>query len=191
MSTYKPNILIVEDDEAAAFGYKSFLSDSNYDVQSATTLKEAGIKLEAGVFDAVLLDLRLPDGNALHWIPKQKQAYPDMPIIVISGTGDIPTAVQATKNGAENFLTKPVELDDLLRALSKSLELKALRKKNIIQQRLIRNEEPYFGTSLRLPINRSFFSRARQAPAREFWQNGYMITAFAKRKHSSNLTARI
>jgi DNA-binding NtrC family response regulator len=147
MSVYKPNILIVEDDQAAAFGLESYLSDSNYDVQLASTLKEAQHKIEAGVFDAILLDLKLPDGNSLHWIPKQKLTCPDTPIIVITGEGDIPTAVQATKNGAENFLTKPIEMQDLCSTLSKCLELKVLRKKNNLQQRLTRIEEPYFGTS--------------------------------------------
>ncbi|MBD3344595.1 MAG: response regulator [Chitinivibrionales bacterium] len=147
MLSNKPCVLIIEDDEAAAFGYESFLSDSGYRVKSATTLKEAHAQAEQGGFDAILLDLKLPDGNSLHWIPQQKQAYPEIPIIVITGTSDIPTAVQATKNGAENFLTKPVEMDELKNALDKSLELKVLRKRSVIQQRLSKSEEPFFGRS--------------------------------------------
>jgi DNA-binding NtrC family response regulator len=147
MSLSKWSILIVEDDEAAVFGYTSFLSDCGYSVTSAPTLKDAAATIEKGSFEAILLDLKLPDGNALHWIPHQKQNYPHIPIIVISGMGDIPTAVQATKNGAENFLTKPVAMDNLKEALEKCLELNSLRKKNIARQRLSKTTEPCFGTS--------------------------------------------
>ncbi|MBN1578170.1 MAG: sigma-54-dependent Fis family transcriptional regulator [Chitinispirillaceae bacterium] len=145
--SYHQSILIVEDDEAATFGYTRFLSGNGYSVKGASTLKEASAAIDAGLFDTIILDLKLPDGNALHWIPQQKQAYPQLPIIVITGMGDIPTAVQATKNGAEYFLTKPVEMDDLREALEKCLELNMLRKKSIIQQRLSKSEEPCFGTS--------------------------------------------
>ena len=102
---------------------------------------------EAESFDVILLDLKLPDGNSLHWIPQQKNTYPHIPIIVISGAGDIPTAVQATKNGADNFLTKPVEMEELQGALERCLELNVLRKRKNIQQRISKEEEPYFGTS--------------------------------------------
>lgn len=150
MATNNQSILIVEDDEAAVFGYSSFLSDIGYTVSSAASLKEACSIIETDLFDAILLDLKLPDGNALHWIPTQKQRYPHVPIIVISGMGDIPTAVQATKNGAENFLTKPVEMGHLKTALEKCLELNILRKKDTVQQRLSRNEIPCFGTSKKI-----------------------------------------
>ncbi len=147
MTPYHQSILIVEDDESASFGYSSFLSDNGYVVRTASTLKEAGASIERESFDAILLDLKLPDGNALHWLPQQKQAYPHIPIIVISGMGDIPTAVQATKSGAENFLTKPVEMEELTNVIEKSLELNLLRKKSIIQQRLAKNENYCFGKS--------------------------------------------
>jgi DNA-binding NtrC family response regulator len=144
------SILIVEDDEAALFGYSNYLTDCGYQIATATTLKDAEECIAEDAFDVILLDLRLPDGNALHWIPKQKQLLPQIPIIVISGMNDIPTAVQATKNGAENFLTKPVEMEDLKSAIDKSLELGVLRKKSLIQQRLKRTEEPCFGTSTKI-----------------------------------------
>ena len=147
MSSPIRSILIIEDDEAALFGYTDHLSNYGYQITSATTLKEADFQIEKNSFDVLLLDLRLPDGNALHWIPKQKQILPQTPIIVISGMSDIPTAVQATKNGAENFLTKPVEMDELRSAIDRCLELNNLRKKDSIQQRLSKNEEPCFGTS--------------------------------------------
>jgi DNA-binding NtrC family response regulator len=61
--------------------------------------------------------------------------------------GDVPTAVQATKNGAENFLTKPVEMPELRAALDKCLEIELLRKRDLVQQRLDKKFQPHFGGS--------------------------------------------
>jgi len=140
-------VLLVEDDEAARFGYERYLAKNGYSTTSASTLAEAKAAVAADRFDAVLLDLRLPDGDALDWLPDLKIALPALPAIVISGSGDIPTAVKATKYGAEDFLTKPVDLADLLAALKKSLEIGSLRKQALVQNRLVKPEDPYFGTS--------------------------------------------
>jgi DNA-binding NtrC family response regulator len=145
MSYNKSIILLVDDDESALFGYKSILIRSGYRVQTALTLDEAR-KLTLSVdFDAVLLDLQLPDGNALEWIPELKKNSPDLPVIVITGTGDIPTAVRAMKSGAENFLSKPVEPDNLEMSLITALELGDLRRQNRIKRRLDKASEPFFG----------------------------------------------
>jgi DNA-binding NtrC family response regulator len=147
MSLIKPNILIVEDDESTVFGYNGFLVNCGFTAEVASTLKDASEKIKSASFDIVLLDLKLPDGNALHWIPQQKKAYPDIAIIVITGMRDIPTAVQAIKDGAENFLTKPVVMEELKSTLDKCIELRQLRKRNLIRQRLDKTEEPLFGES--------------------------------------------
>lgn len=144
------SVLIVEDNEATVFGYTRILPEYGYGVTAAFTLKDASDRIETGAFDVILLDLILPDGNALDWIPKQKQNYPQIPIIVITGMNDIPTAVKATKNGAENFLTKPVEPEALRVALEQCVELSTLRKKNVMQQRLSRNAEPVFGSDVKI-----------------------------------------
>ena len=143
----KPRLLIVEDDEATSFGYERFLANAGFETKTSFTLADATRIVEADSFDAVLLDLNLPDGNALNWLPKLKKIHPNTPVLVITGMNDIPTAVQATKNGAENFLTKPVDTQVLKTALDKCLELETLRKRNMVQQRLTKKEEPYFGSS--------------------------------------------
>ncbi len=143
----KPRLLVVEDDEASAFAYERFLANAGFETKMSTKLEEASRVVEAESFDAVLLDLKLPDGNALQWLPRLKKIHPHTPVIVITGMNDIPTAVQATKNGAENFLTKPVEMQELHAALNKCLELEILRKRNMVQQRLAKKEEPFFGLS--------------------------------------------
>jgi DNA-binding NtrC family response regulator len=147
VSPKSPVVLIVEDDEAALFGYEKYLNKSGYTIRKAPSLAEAKTIVAAETVDAVLLDLRLRDGNSLEWIPELKQNYPWVPVIVITGSSDIPTAVKATKYGAENFLTKPVEMEDIKRYLERSLEVESLRRRNLVQQRMSGNQEPYFGTS--------------------------------------------
>jgi DNA-binding NtrC family response regulator len=147
MASKNPYVLIVEDDESALFGYEKYLGKNGYAVRKAPSLAEAKTIVANENVDAILLDLRLRDGNSLEWIPELKQNYPAVPIIVISGSSDIPTAVKATKYGAENFLTKPVELDDVKRYLDRSLEVESLRRRSLVQQRMAGGQEPCFGTS--------------------------------------------
>jgi DNA-binding NtrC family response regulator len=140
-------LLLVEDEEAALFGYERYLTKNGYVIKSAGTLADARNAIVADRFDAIVLDLKLPDGNSMDWLPEIKKTYPALPVIVITGSSDIPTAVKATKNGAEDFLTKPVEMPDLLASLEKSLEIGSLRKQALVQNRLVKQEEPYFGSS--------------------------------------------
>ncbi len=140
-------LLLVEDNESALFAYSRYLSKEGYTTKSATDLKEARTAIAAEHFDAVLLDLNLPDGNGLDWIEELRRDHEAIAIIVITGTSDIPTAVRAMKYGADNFLPKPIEMEDLKVALEKSLEIEELRKKSVVQQRLAQKGEPYFGSS--------------------------------------------
>ena len=140
-------LLLIEDDESALFGYERYLAKTGYMTTSATTLKEAKNIVLIERFDAILLDLKLPDGDSIEWIPELKTAHPNTPVIVITGTSDIPTAVTAIKNGAENFLTKPIEMENLKLALEKCIELGELRRRTSIQQRLTKNDLPYIGNS--------------------------------------------
>lgn len=140
-------LLLVEDDEAAQYGYKRYFSSCDYETVSMRNLKDAKNAIAEDKFDAVILDLTLPDGDSIEWIPELKRNNPYMPVVVITGLGDIPTAVKAIKYGAENFLTKPVEMSGLKITLDKSLELGALRKRELVQQRLIKQNLPYFGSN--------------------------------------------
>ena len=140
-------LLLVDDDEAALYAYERFLLKNGFATKNAASLADAKNAIAADRFDAVVLDLKLPDGYALDWLPDLKQGHPHLPVIVITGSSDIPTAVKATKNGAEDFLTKPVEMSDLLASLQKSLEIGSLRKMAMVQNRLVKQDSLYIGTS--------------------------------------------
>ena len=142
-----PVILVVDDDEAVLFGCTRYLSKEGYQVVTAASLEEAKEKTQTSAPHAVLLDLKLPDGNALGWLPELKKAWPDLPVIVVTGSGDVPTAVAAMKNGAENFLLKPLDPENLIAILERSLEIGDLRKQNRILKRLGKKDVPFFGSS--------------------------------------------
>lgn len=142
-------ILLVDDEEATLFGYTRYLSKAGFSTESAKCLKDAKNQISSEHFDAILLDLKLPDGNAIDWISELHNTHENLAIIVITGVSDIPTAVKAMKFGAHNFLTKPVNMDDLLISLNKSLEVEELRKRDSMYQRLApQKADPFFGNSV-------------------------------------------
>ncbi len=140
-------MFLVDDDETTRYGYKRYFANSEYQTVFAGTLKEAKDIMASERFDAMLLDLGLPDGNSIEWIPELRISHPGMPIIIITGMSDITTAVKAIKYGAENYLTKPVVMDDLKIILERCIELGSVRKRDLIRQRLINQDSPYFGKS--------------------------------------------
>src|SRR4030043_1282456 len=109
----KPQILLIDDDPGTRFGFSKYLSKKGYVVSEASCLAEAREATSSQRFDAILLDLYLLDGSGLDWILEVRDAHPDIPLIVISGMGDIPVAVEAMRRGAENFLQNPVDMATL------------------------------------------------------------------------------
>ncbi|MBA4393094.1 MAG: sigma-54-dependent Fis family transcriptional regulator, partial [Desulfobacca sp.] len=142
-----PHLLIVDDDPGTRFGFSKYLTKIGYEVHDASTLAEAREAVSQQRFDALLLDLCLPDGNGIEWIPVLRENFPDLPIIIITGVGDLPVAVEAMRCGADNYLTKPVDMASLEVFLRKSLEQGTLRRKQYVEQRLVKTEEIYFGNS--------------------------------------------
>ncbi len=143
----KPIILLVDDEAAIRFGFSKYLTKNGYQVQEAATLAEAQEAVAGQRYDALLLDLGLPDGNGLDWIPALRENHPELPIIVITGAGDIPIAVEAMRRGADNLLTKPVDMASLEVFLRKTLELGSMRRKDYTGRRLAKTDEIYFGQS--------------------------------------------
>lgn len=144
----KPLLLIVEDNEATLFGYTQFFSRSGYEIATAATLQAAEALFRSNRPDAILLDLKLPDGSGIDWILKVRKKTPDVLIVMITGHGDISLAVEAMQNGADHFFSKPVKLEELDGFLKKNLELETLRRKDEASRRTLQLADPYFGNSM-------------------------------------------
>jgi DNA-binding NtrC family response regulator len=142
-------ILVVEDEPIARFGIKDFLASRGFDVQEAANLEQARAQFQRDRPDAVVIDYLLPDGNALDFLPEIHAVDPQLPVIVLTGNGSIDLAVRAIKEGAENFLTKPVELPTLAIVLERALENQRNRRRHTARQtRRSRDEiDPFVGTS--------------------------------------------
>jgi two-component system response regulator RegA len=118
------SLLIVDDDRPFLSRLAKAMEARGYDVRTADTL-EAGkqaIKEAAPAFAVV--DMRLEDGNGLEVIRMLRETRPDCRAIVLTGYGNIATAVNAVKLGAIDYLSKPADADDILAALTASGEAK-------------------------------------------------------------------
>ncbi len=118
----KSRLLIVEDDPGARLGVRTYLETYGYEIDEADTCAGALAKLNTAVPDLMLLDYALPDGTALDLLRQLKLNGLDVPVIVLTGHGSIELAVTAVKEGAEQFLTKPIELASLATVVDRVIE---------------------------------------------------------------------
>lgn len=121
-------VLVVEDDDNTRQNISEFLKEKGYEVSEAAKLAEAREKVAKGEGDVILLDVQLPDGYGPTLINETAMMQVRPPIIVITGVGDIETAVSAMKDGAADFFTKPVDFGELEKSLTKALEVVAMRR---------------------------------------------------------------
>jgi two-component system response regulator AtoC len=128
-------ILIVDDEETARSFVAEALMDAGYQTLQAGSLKEASAVLDKGEADAVLLDLMLPDGSGLTLLDRIGLENPSPPVILLTAYGEVETAVEAMKKGAQDFLQKPVDLVRLLQAVDRAKEVVALRRELALLRR--------------------------------------------------------
>ncbi len=121
-------VLIVDDEENARQNLGELLATKSYDVIGVGTLGDAREHLLKGDADIVLLDIQLPDGYGPNLLYETSNMPSRPPIIVITGFGDIETAVDAMKNGAHDFLTKPVDFAQLDLSLQRASEVVKMRR---------------------------------------------------------------
>lgn len=107
--------LLVDDDHAFRTTVQSALRRRGIVTRTAATVEEGLILVEDEPVDLIVLDYRLPQADGISGLPRYRSSCPDAVIIMLSGYGDIPLAVDAVRKGADLFLTKPIEIDRLLR----------------------------------------------------------------------------
>lgn len=105
----KASILVVDDEENLRRTLALILQREGYTVETAASVKEARVCLEAGAFDLVFLDLRLPDASGLTLLPEMRSQYPDMPVMILTAHDKLGAALEAVRNGARDYLLKPVD----------------------------------------------------------------------------------
>lgn len=113
------NVLIIDDDITFNLMLKTFLEKNNFTVTQSPSGKEALKEIRNKVFDVILVDLRLPDYNGVDLLKKIKEINGNSLILLMTSYADIKTAVSAIKAGAYDYITKPLDPEELLDTLYK------------------------------------------------------------------------
>lgn len=122
MSTSKGTVFVVDDEELVRRGLNRLLRAAGYQVETFSSAREFLDRVTASDVCCLVLDVQMPDLNGLELQETLAQAGRSVPIVFITGHGDIPTSVRAMKAGALDFLSKPFHEKDLLEAIDRGLE---------------------------------------------------------------------
>ncbi|MBL4775042.1 MAG: sigma-54-dependent Fis family transcriptional regulator [Mariprofundus sp.] len=140
-------ILLVEDNEDFREILQEALETSGFHVTSVGNANRAREAMLIGKFDLTLLDVRLPDGNGIELMREFRQHDPDMGIIIMTGYAEVDTAVDAVRLGANDFLKKPFDIDELLVRIGELMKNRRLKQDNHSLRARILSQESADGLS--------------------------------------------
>ncbi len=128
----KHKILIVDDERIVRESLFHWFEEEGYDVDTAEDGLKALKIFEKDKYDLVLLDMKMPGMNGLELLVKIKEIDPVCIVILITAFASVPTAIQALKEGAYDYVTKPVDPDELNHLVKNAIEQKSLKDENVI-----------------------------------------------------------
>ncbi len=162
-------ILIVDDEKSIRRTLREILEFEKFEVDEAEDGMECIVKVKRNAYDVVLLDVKMPNMDGMETMDRIMEIKPELPVVMISGHGNIDTAVEAVKKGAFDFICKPPDLNRLLITLRNAMdrgelitETKALKRKVYRQKKLVQmiGSSPAM-TQLRRTIDRVASTEAR------------------------------
>lgn len=124
------SVLVVDDEPSIGKLLKKELSSPVRTIQTAETAHQSREMLRRSVYEVVILDMRLPDANGLDLLVEIRQHQPDVEVIIITGHGNIDSAVEAMKLGAYDYITKPFNLEELELIVDRAYQRACLRFEN-------------------------------------------------------------
>ena len=142
-------IIIIEDEQSIRNVLKNILKDENKDyiVDEASNGFEAIEKISSNQYDLALCDIKMPKADGLEVLIKSKELEYNLPFIMISGHGDLETAVECIKNGAYDYISKPPDLNRLLTTIRNGLNKKDLEHQNKILKKKVQKKYKMIGQS--------------------------------------------
>lgn len=140
-------ILIIDDEKAIRNTLREILEYESYQVDEASNGEEGLEKLEVGEYAAVLCDIKMPKMDGIEVLTRAQEIDDDIPFIMISGNGTIETAVEATKKGAYDFISKPPDLNRLLITLRNAIDKKSLTVETKVLRRKVTKTREIIGDS--------------------------------------------
>lgn len=132
----KDKVIVVEDSKIVRLGYKDSLERRGYDVETFESAKSALSRINFGWPGIIISDVIMPGMDGISMMKRIQQIDSDLPVILITGQGDIPTAVQAIRDGAYDFLEKPFSGEVLMEVVRRAME----KRKLVREVRTLRKE---------------------------------------------------
>ncbi len=146
------NILIIDDEKSIRKTLTEILSYEGYKIEEAGDGEEGLKKFSDKTYDVVLCDIKMPKLDGIEFLDKAKGINPDVPVIMISGHGNVDTAVEAVKKGAFDYISKPPDLNRLLITLRNALDKQSLVTETKVLKRKVGKALEMVGNSG--PINK-------------------------------------
>jgi len=162
----EPVLLVVDDEEGIRDSLSDIFGDEGYNVLTSSSGEDALKILEDNQVDLVLLDIWLPGIDGLETLGKLKALHPELPVIMISGHGNIELAVKATKIGAYDFLEKPLSLERVLLVVQRALEKRSLEMENKALRENLGKKWRLIGSSQKIIQLRNQIDLAAQSNSR-------------------------
>lgn len=159
------HLLLVDDEDGFREVVAERLQESGYRVEQASTGESALERLSEFAFDVVITDLRLPGVDGRQILDEAFARYPDIIAIVITGFGGVREAVEVTRLGAEGFLTKPFQFEELVHALNTATEKRRLKSENAYLRAQLQDRFKIDGIVGRTPIMLELFELLRTVAA--------------------------
>ncbi|HQS22931.1 MAG: response regulator [Sphingobacteriia bacterium 24-36-13] len=141
------SILIIDDERAIRNVLKDILNNEGYTTDEATDGEEGLKKFKLANFDLVLCDIKMPKIDGIEFLQKAKEINADVPIIIISGHGNIETAVDAVKKGAFDYISKPPDLNRLLITIRNAMDKNSLVKETKVLKKKVAGIQEIIGQS--------------------------------------------
>lgn len=159
-------ILVIDDERAIRNSLKEILEYEKHDVELAED-GPSGIELvKAGNFDVILCDIKMPQMDGIEVLEALQESHPEIPVIMISGHGNIDTAVEAIKKGAFDFIEKPLDLNRILITLRNATDKNVLIKETKILKKKVNKTYDIIGESESITKVKQIIDRVAPTDAR-------------------------
>jgi two-component system response regulator AtoC len=158
----RTKILLIDDEAPSREALTLLLKSADYDVKSAGSGNEAFELLAEDGFDIIITDLFLPDLDGIDILKQVKSASPAMEVILITGHASAETAVRAMKEGAFDYITKPLNIDELRIILGKAVEKRLLLNENVYLRKQLRDKFEFANIIGASPAMQKVFNRMKR-----------------------------
>jgi two-component system response regulator HydG len=162
----KPKILVVDDERSHRLMIEAVLSAEGYDIAQADSGQTAIDAVAEKFYDLVIMDIRMPELGGIEALKKIKTISPGIPIVIMTAYASVGTAVDALKSGASDYLTKPLDIEELKMLVAKTLRIHQLEEENIYLKERLNDRFDFSNIIGQSPaMNKLFETMALVAPS--------------------------